>query len=188
MSARGDIQAKGTNGAISAVSSPVLPAAGCFRPRSGWFYGHFGAAANGAIFGIGVGGVTAAIPVIPGNNATPSETFSASGDPVPAGDSVKWSGKAEQSADPDTHRKIRQERKGLVDMASTGNRGGGRQSKGERHFIGSRLPIRYLGQLADRTASMNLTVSEYVERLVIEDLEQNRPDDRQEVLPIQMAS
>lgn len=73
-------------------------------------------------------------------------------------------------------------------MASTGNRGGGRRSKGERRFIGSRLPIKYADLLPAYAKAQNLTVSEYIETLVIQDMDRNMPEDRQEVLPIRMAS
>lgn len=74
-------------------------------------------------------------------------------------------------------------------MASTGNRGGGRRSKGERRFVGSRLPTAYADQLpAYAKDRFNLTVSEYIENLIIQDMDRNLKDNRQEALPIHLAS
>ncbi|MNW39044.1 hypothetical protein D3C74_161270 [compost metagenome] len=52
-------------------------------------------------------------------------------------------------------------------MAATGNRGGGRRSKGERFFVGTRVPVAHQAQLKEAAARSNLTVSEFVENLIV---------------------
>lgn len=76
-------------------------------------------------------------------------------------------------------------------MATTGNRGGGQRSKGERRFVGTRVPVRDHDLLVAAAAAHGLTVSEYVAETLVEKLnsENFSHTDLQEELPIgQMAS
>lgn len=51
-------------------------------------------------------------------------------------------------------------------MSATGNRGGGRRSKGERKFVATRVSVECREKLDVAARSNNLTVSEYVETLI----------------------
>lgn len=52
------------------------------------------------------------------------------------------------------------------DMAASGNRGGGRRSKGERSFVGTRVPVEQHEKLKEAAARENLSISEFVENLI----------------------
>ena len=69
-------------------------------------------------------------------------------------------------------------------MTFKGNNGGGRRSKGERHLVGSRLPVDRARELFERAEAQGVSVSDYVARILIEHLEaEPRPQPR-EVLDI----
>ena len=75
-------------------------------------------------------------------------------------------------------------------MASTGNRGGGRRSKGDRRLVGSRMPIPDADKLAAVAEAYGMTVSDYVATLVKAHLSTVELDQitNQEALPIAKAS
>lgn len=56
-------------------------------------------------------------------------------------------------------------------MATTGNRGGGRRSKGDRRFIGSRLPVTQADHLSIVARHEGLTVSDMIAIAIDEKLE-----------------
>ena len=72
----------------------------------------------------------------------------------------------------------------------TGNRGGGRRSKGERRLVGTRMPVREADKLAAVAEAQGMTVSDYVGGLVMEHLSRIELEDltNQEALPIPRAS
>lgn len=76
------------------------------------------------------------------------------------------------------------------DMASTGNRGGGRRSKGDRRLVGSRMPIPDADKLAAVAEAHGKTVSDYVATLVKNHLSTVELEQvtNQEALPIAKAS
>ncbi len=51
-------------------------------------------------------------------------------------------------------------------MSATGNRGGGRRSKGERKFVATRVSVECREKLDVAARTNNLTVSEFVEVLI----------------------
>lgn len=61
-------------------------------------------------------------------------------------------------------------RRTLDHMATSGNRGGGQRSKGDRRFVGSRVPVDVYDRLAQTAKAENLTVSEFVAALIGEKL------------------
>ena|GEM_PF-6448974 len=69
-------------------------------------------------------------------------------------------------------------------MAATGNRGGGQRSKGERRFVGTRVPVADHDLLVAAAAAHGLTVSEYVAAVLTEKLRSENLDQTQEELPI----
>ena len=56
-------------------------------------------------------------------------------------------------------------------MTTTGNRGGGRRSKGERRFFGTRLPIDQANLLLTVAPAHGMCVSEFIASVVVEKLE-----------------
>lgn len=60
-------------------------------------------------------------------------------------------------------------------MATSGNRGGGQRSKGDRRFVGSRVPVDVYDRLAQTAKAENLTVSEFVAALIGEKLGPESP-------------
>ncbi|NKG21826.1 hypothetical protein [Paeniglutamicibacter terrestris] len=52
-------------------------------------------------------------------------------------------------------------------MAASGNRGGGRRSKGERFFVGTRVPVAHQEKLKEAAKRDNLSISEFVENLIV---------------------
>lgn len=76
-------------------------------------------------------------------------------------------------------------------MAATGNRGGGRRSKGDRKFIGFRLETGRAEQLSRIAAEDGMAVSDVVAAIIERELEniEHERNERQEKLPIaQIAS
>ena len=75
-------------------------------------------------------------------------------------------------------------------MASTGNRGGGRRSKGDRRLVGSRMPTPDADKLAAVAEAQGMTVSDYVATLVKAHLSTVELDQisNQGALPIAKAS
>ena len=75
-------------------------------------------------------------------------------------------------------------------MASTGNRGGGRRSKGDRRLVGSRMLVPDAEKLAAVAEASGTTVSDYVATLVKAHLSTVDLDHitSQEALPIAKAS
>jgi hypothetical protein len=79
-------------------------------------------------------------------------------------------------------------------MATSGNRGGGRRSKGERRFVGSRVPVNQADNLAIVAKHEGLTVSDMIavaidEKLGHYDIDRLTEDEEQESLPMrQLAS
>ncbi|OOP63106.1 hypothetical protein BMF89_07395 [Arthrobacter sp. SRS-W-1-2016] len=75
-------------------------------------------------------------------------------------------------------------------MAATGNRGGGRRSKGERRLVGTRMPVADADKLAAVAEARGMTVSDYVAQLVTKHLSHVQLDkiSNQEALPIPQAS
>lgn len=75
-------------------------------------------------------------------------------------------------------------------MASLGNRGGGRRSKGDRRLVGSRMPIPDAEKLSAVAEAHGMTVSDYVATLVKAHLSTVELDQitNQEALPIAKAS
>ncbi len=75
-------------------------------------------------------------------------------------------------------------------MASTGNRGGGRRSKGDRRLVGARMPVPDAEKLAAVAEASGTTVSDYVAALVKAHLSTVDLDHilSQEALPIAKAS
>jgi hypothetical protein len=73
-------------------------------------------------------------------------------------------------------------------MATTGNRGGGRRSKGERRFVGTRVDVKSADQLVRAAKGRGVTVSEFVEATIKKELASMDPSDfahpGQEELPI----
>ena len=69
-------------------------------------------------------------------------------------------------------------------MATTGNRGGGQRSKGERRFVGTRVPLPDHDLLVAAAAAHDLTVSEYVAAALTEKLRSENLDQTQEGPPI----
>jgi hypothetical protein len=71
-------------------------------------------------------------------------------------------------------------------MATPGNRGGGRRSKGERIFVGTRVPVNIREGLGAVAKGDNLSVSEYVEELITQDVLRRNfgRSEIQETLPI----
>lgn len=63
--------------------------------------------------------------------------------------------------------RVRNSRAREASMAAIGNRGGGRRSKGERFFVGTRVPVAHQDQLKEAAARDNLSVSEFVENLIV---------------------
>lgn len=63
-------------------------------------------------------------------------------------------------------------------MAATGNRGGGRRSKGERSFVGVRVPVEYREKLDHVAKDRNLSVSEFVDGLIRHALDGMENDSR----------
>ncbi|GAP60874.1 ribbon-helix-helix domain-containing protein [Arthrobacter sp. KNU-44] len=61
-------------------------------------------------------------------------------------------------------------------MATSGNRGGGQRSKGDRRFVGSRVPVDVYDRLAQTAKAENLTVSEFVAALIGEKLGPEGPN------------
>lgn len=59
----------------------------------------------------------------------------------------------------------------MVAMVSTGNRGGGRRSKGDRQVVSSRLPRRLAERLAERAKDEGMTVSDLIARFIDEGLD-----------------
>lgn len=55
-------------------------------------------------------------------------------------------------------------------MATSGNRGGGRRSKGERRFVGSRIPVNLADHLADVAKQEGLTVNDMIALAIAEKL------------------
>lgn len=55
-------------------------------------------------------------------------------------------------------------------MAISGNRGGGQRSKGDRRFVGSRVPVDVYDRLAQTAKAENLTVSEFIAAVIDEKL------------------
>lgn len=56
-------------------------------------------------------------------------------------------------------------------MTAAGNRGGGRRSKGERRFFGTRLPMDQAQMLLTVAPAQGLTVSEFIAATLEEKLE-----------------
>lgn len=75
-------------------------------------------------------------------------------------------------------------------MAISGNRGGGRRSKGARHLVGTRMPVNEAEKLRAVAAAEGLSVSDYLADLVHKHLINVDVDTRygQEALPISRAS
>ncbi len=75
-------------------------------------------------------------------------------------------------------------------MASTGNRGGGRRSKGDRRLVGSRMPTPDADKLAAVAEAYGMSVSDYVAVLVKAHLSTVELDQitNQGALPIAKAS
>lgn len=77
-------------------------------------------------------------------------------------------------------------------MATSGNRGGGRRSKGERRFVGSRVPVNQADNLAIVAKHEGLTVSDMIavaidEKLGTYDLK-TLAEEEQESLPMQQLA
>lgn len=79
-------------------------------------------------------------------------------------------------------------------MATSGNRGGGRRSKGERRFVGSRVPVDQADVLAIVAKSDGKTVSEWVADMIDEKLRHYNVEqlivgtEGQETLPMQQLA
>ncbi len=75
-------------------------------------------------------------------------------------------------------------------MALSGNRGGGRRSKGERHLVGARMPVSDAEKLRAVAEAEGTNVSDYVADLVHRHLMTINLDSLhgQEALPISRAS
>lgn len=75
-------------------------------------------------------------------------------------------------------------------MAISGNRRGGRRSKGERQLIGARMPVPDADKLRSVAEAEGSTVSDYVARVMHEHLMTIDLDSLygQEALPISRAS
>ena len=55
-------------------------------------------------------------------------------------------------------------------MATRGNNGGGRRSKGERYLVATRLPVVQAREIHDRADAEGVTVTDYVARVLGEHL------------------
>ena len=78
-------------------------------------------------------------------------------------------------------------------MATSGNRGGGRRSKGERRLVGSRVPVNQADKLARVARHEGLSVSDMIAQAIDEKLDHYDMDriteEEQESLPMtQLAS
>jgi hypothetical protein len=75
-------------------------------------------------------------------------------------------------------------------MAISGNRRGGRRSKGERHLVGARMPVQDANKLRTVAEAEGSTVSDYVARIMHEHLMTIDVNSLhgQEALPISRAS
>lgn len=52
-------------------------------------------------------------------------------------------------------------------MATSGNNGGGRRSKGDRRLIGTRVPVEYRDRAAVLAELRGQTMSDFLESLII---------------------
>ena len=89
------------------------------------------------------------------------------GDKVPEHCISIWPACQTRRGSPGTRHEIRRT---LDHMATSGNRGGGQRSKGDRRFVGSRVPVDVYDRLAQTAKAENLTVSEFVAALIGEKL------------------
>lgn len=69
-------------------------------------------------------------------------------------------------------------------MAATGNRGGGRPSKGDRKFIGFRLETSCAEKLSRIASQDGMAVSDVVAAIIEREIMERERNEQQEVLPI----
>lgn len=58
-------------------------------------------------------------------------------------------------------------------MTATGNRGGGRRSKGDRRLIGTRVPVEYRDRALVLAERRGQTMSEFVESLIVKAVDES---------------
>lgn len=59
--------------------------------------------------------------------------------------------------------------------STTGNRGGGRRSKGDRRLIGTRVAVGYRDRAAELAEQRGQTMSDFVESLIIKAVDEADP-------------